>query len=60
MHLRSPGAELIREIEDEMAPALGPTRVRQENILWRKWALEEKKREARRKRLDALFLMTKD
>jgi hypothetical protein len=60
MHLRSPGAELIREIEDEMAPVLDPTRVHRENAAYRKWALEEKKREARQKRLDAPFLKTKD
>jgi hypothetical protein len=60
MHLRSPGAELIREIEDEMAPVLDPTRVHRENAAYRKWALEEKKKEARQKRLDAPFLKTKD
>jgi hypothetical protein len=31
MHLRSSGEELIREIEDEMAPVLDPTRVHREN-----------------------------
>jgi hypothetical protein len=56
----APAAEVIREIEDEMAPALDPTRVRQENILWRKWALEEKKKAARRKRLDAPFPKSMD
>jgi hypothetical protein len=60
MHLRSSGEELIREIEDEMAPVLDPTRVHRENAAYRKWALEEKKMEARQKRLDEPFLRTKD
>jgi hypothetical protein len=45
-----PAAELIREIEDELAPVLDPTRVNQEDSLWRKWALKEKKRAARLQR----------